>query len=263
METSRVIKAMDEKKYKIKLKNLFFHNGNTVDAYYVYLNEENEFRIELRGKYGENKKIIHLSAAQVKFLKEILLKQDLEKDFCKGLKSSEGVRRDGVYYKLALVNEKKMSNGEQAKMPFSLMLTDYMKFKIDFENFLLFLFEAEESLNNLKEGIGSVKVKSVYDLELKKEVYNTGNNIKKEPKEPKELKEPNSKIKEVNIKEVLTTKNLNIAKEPIKEKTIEEVIKIAKEKECSKEEVQKSIAFLKKILPEKEIELNYIEKEIA
>lgn len=254
METSRVIKAMDEKKYKIKLKNLFFHNGNTVDAYYVYLNEENEFRIELRGKYGENKKIIHLSAAQVKFLKEILLKQDLEKDFCKGLKSSEGVKREGVFYKLALVNEKKMSNGEQAKMPFSLMLTDYMKFKIDFENFLLFLFEAEESLNNLKEGIGSVKVKSVYDLELKKEVYN---NTKKEPKEP------NSKIKEVNIKEVLTTKNLNIVKESIKEKTIEEVIKIAKEKECSKEEVQKSIAFLKKILPEKEIELNYIEKEIA
>ena len=262
METSRVIKAMDEKKYKIKLKNLFFHNGNTVDAYYVYLNEENEFRIELRGKYGENKKIIHLSAAQVKFLKEILLKQDLEKDFCKGLKSSEGVRRDGVFYKLALVNEKKMSNGEQAKMPFSLMLTDYMKFKIDFENFLLFLFEAEESLNNLKEGIGSVKVKSVYDLELKKEVYN---NTKKEPKEPKEpnsnIKEVN--IKEVNIKEVLTTKNLNIVKESIKEKTIEEVIKVVKEKECSKEEVQKSIAFLKKILPEKEIELNYIEKEIA
>ena len=151
-----------------------------------------------------------------------------------------------------------MSNGEQAKMPFSLMLTDYMKFKIDFENFLLFLFEAEESLNNLKEGIGSVKVKSVYDLELKKEVYNTGNNIKKEPKEPKE---PNSNIKEVNIKEVLTTKNLNIVKESIKEKTIEEVIKVVKEKECSKEEVQKSIAFLKKILPEKEIELNYIEKE--
>ena len=29
-----------------------------------------EFLIELRGKYGENKKIIHLSAAQVKFLKE-------------------------------------------------------------------------------------------------------------------------------------------------------------------------------------------------
>jgi hypothetical protein len=171
-----------------------------------------------------------------------------------------------VFYKLALVNEKKMSNGEQAKMPFSLMLTDYMKFKIDFENFLLFLFEAEESLNNLKEGIGSVKVKSVYDLELKKEVYNTGNNTKKEPKEQKEQKEPkepNSNIKEVNIKEVLTTKNLNIAKEPIKEKTIEEVIKIAKEKNCSKEEVQKSIAFLKKILPEKEIELNYIEKEIA
>ena len=47
METSRVIKAMDEKKYKIKLKNLFFHNGNTVDAYYVFVKRKvYQFSIE-------------------------------------------------------------------------------------------------------------------------------------------------------------------------------------------------------------------------